>query len=512
MDLSAPFPTAHTRDPATPVLRTVLLCDIVDSTAMVERLGDQRAAALLRRHDTMLRQLVAFCHGQLIDKADGVLAVFERPIQALDFALRYQRGLHDIGREDGLTLKARIGLHVGDVMMWANEPNEVLAGAKAFEVEGLAKPVAARLMGLALPGQILMSGMAQNLCQRAVGELGESGAKLRWLMHGRYRFKGVPAPMLIHEAGEPGLSPLRAPPAIAFAERDWVVVADLQNRTDEALFDDALDTALLVGLEQSRSANAIAGAATMLRAQHQQFDGHHRRPPPQRQFAPRLVSRFGRAQRRQPRHPDLMHQHRRRHALEPVAAVHQPAQLRPGVTQFAGGALGQVLRHARHQDLARQGESHQACRHRLREALELERLRAGQHVAGRVRPHHHVADVHADARLQRQSVLAADVEQAALVAQREIERLDRSLEDRQHAVGLVDQLAVAQRHQLPQHHVVALQQRRRALVAEPFDHRGGVDDVAQQHRAQHRRRRSMRLRGRERLGQIHHSCRRVCRG
>ena len=162
MDLSAPFPTAHTRDPATPVLRTVLLCDIVDSTAMVERLGDQRAAALLRRHDTMLRQLVAFCHGQLIDKADGVLAVFERPIQALDFALRYQRGLHDIGREDGLTLKARIGLHVGDVMMWANEPNEVLAGAKAFEVEGLAKPVAARLMGLALPGQILMSGMAQS--------------------------------------------------------------------------------------------------------------------------------------------------------------------------------------------------------------------------------------------------------------------------------------------------------------------------------------------------------------
>ena len=52
-------------------------------------------------------------------------------------------------------------------MTWANEPKDVLAGAKAFEVEGLAKPVAARLMNLALPGQILMSGMAQNLCHRA---------------------------------------------------------------------------------------------------------------------------------------------------------------------------------------------------------------------------------------------------------------------------------------------------------------------------------------------------------
>ena len=221
MDLTDHLATARSGAPATPVLRTVLLCDIVDSTAMVERLGDQRVAALMKRHDALLRQLVVFCHGQLIDRADGVLAVFERPIQALDFALRYQRGLHDLGVEEGLDLKARAGLHVGDVVMWANEPRDVLGGAKAFEVEGLAKPVAARLMGLALPGQILMSGMAQNLCQRAVGELGDAAPKLRWLMHGRYRFKGVPAPMLVHEVGQPGVSPLRAPESNAKAWRSY---------------------------------------------------------------------------------------------------------------------------------------------------------------------------------------------------------------------------------------------------------------------------------------------------
>ena len=330
MDLSEPFPTAQARSPATPVLRTVLLCDIVDSTAMVERLGDQRAATLLQRHDVMLRQLVTLCHGQLIDKADGVLAVFERPIQALDFALRYQRGLLDIGRDDGIALKARIGMHVGDVMMWANEPRDVLAGAKAFEIEGLAKPVAGRLMGLALPGQILMSGMAQNLCQRAAGELGDAGAKLRWLLHGRYRFKGVPAPMLVHEVGEPGLSPLRAPdsgnkawrelplwrrppvvalellvlgtllvggiatmlrspPAIAFAERDWVVVADLQNRTAEPLFDDALDTALLIGLEQSRHVNVISQLQIDRALERMQRQGQ----PVDRQLATELALREG---------------------------------------------------------------------------------------------------------------------------------------------------------------------------------------------------------------------------
>ena len=314
----------------TPMLRTVLLCDIVDSTALIERLGDVRAVALLQRHDQLMRQSLALCHGQLIDKADGVLALFERPIQALDFALRYQRGLREVGATEGADLKARIGIHVGDVMTWANEPKDVMAGAKPIEVEGLAKPVAARLMSLARPGQILMSGMAQNLCQRAVGELGEAGANLRWLMHGRYSFKGVPAPMLVHEVGEPGLSPLRAPesgakawrelplwrrppvvalevllvgglglalfwttvrspPAIAFAERDWVVVADLQNRSGEPLFDDSLDTALRVGLEQSRHVNLVSDLQIDRALERMQRQGQ----PVDRQLATELALREG---------------------------------------------------------------------------------------------------------------------------------------------------------------------------------------------------------------------------
>lgn len=331
MELSPPHAIpAASNAVITPMLRTVLLCDIVESTALVERLGDMRAVALLQRHDHLLRQAMAVCNGLLIDKADGVLALFERPIQALDFALRYQRGLRELGQAEGLDLKARIGIHVGDVMTWANEPKDVLSGAKAFEVEGLAKPVAARLMNLALPGQILMSGMAQNLCQRAVGELGDAGARLRWLLHGRYSFKGVPAPMLVHEVGEPGLSPLRAPdsgakawrelplwrrppvmalevvvvgllalglfwstlrstPAIAFAERDWVVVADLQNRTGETLFNDSLDTALRVGLEQSRHVNLVSELQIDRALERMQRQGQ----PIDRQLATELALREG---------------------------------------------------------------------------------------------------------------------------------------------------------------------------------------------------------------------------
>ena len=49
-------------DPAVrpdPVLRTLVLCDLADSTALVERLGDQRAAELLRRHDRLARAELA---------------------------------------------------------------------------------------------------------------------------------------------------------------------------------------------------------------------------------------------------------------------------------------------------------------------------------------------------------------------------------------------------------------------------------------------------------------------
>ena len=46
---------------------------------------------------------------------------------------------------------------------------------------------------------------------------------------------------------------LRPDPAIAFAKRDWVVVGSLHNLTGETVFDDALESALRIGLEQFRA-------------------------------------------------------------------------------------------------------------------------------------------------------------------------------------------------------------------------------------------------------------------
>jgi putative peptide modification system cyclase len=300
MNALAQAPVVPSTDtPVTPVLRTLLLCDLADSTALVEQLGDQRSAELFRRHDRLARALLQTHGGREIDKTDGFLLIFDRPVQAVAFALDYLRSLRQLGEDEGIRLAARVGIHVGDVLIWGNAPDDIANGAKQVEVEGLVKPVTSRLMQLALPNQILLSGVAWSLAHRAQGHLGTQLRTVRWRTHGRYRFKGIPDPVPVFEVGEEGLAPLRAPPrsgkahrevpfwrrpatlgieillllaviavparymlrpepAIAFANRDWVVVGDLKNLTSELAFDDSIETAFRIGLEQSRYVNVLS--------------------------------------------------------------------------------------------------------------------------------------------------------------------------------------------------------------------------------------------------------------
>ncbi|MGH8087679.1 MAG: putative peptide modification system cyclase, partial [Stenotrophomonas sp.] len=281
-----------------PQLRALLFTDLCDSVLLVERIGDSAAAELFQQHDRLVLTLQQQWNGHQIDRSDGLFLLFERAIDGLGFALDYQRGLQEIGKERGIELRARAGLHVGEVLTWENSPEAVKAGAKSLEVEGLAKPMAARLMTLARPGQILLSAVAESLTRRATGELGERADRLVWKSHGRWRFKGIPTTQEVVEVGEPGFAPLRMPrgtakarrdlplwrqpaalaaevavlavlvvggwallrpePAIAFAERDWVVMADMQNLTGNALLDDSLQQAFRISLEQSRYVNVVS--------------------------------------------------------------------------------------------------------------------------------------------------------------------------------------------------------------------------------------------------------------
>jgi TolB-like protein/class 3 adenylate cyclase len=196
-------PTPGSLRAATPAIRTLLTCDLVASTQLVERMGDVAAADLLARHDRIARDLVASFNGREIDKSDGFLLLFERPIEALRFALAYQAALRELGVAAGAGIASRVGIHLGEVQLRENAPADVARGAKPLEVEGLAKAIAARVMSLADGGRILLTRAAFDFARRAsVGSAAE--APLRWLVHGRYRLAGVVEPLEVCEVSAAG--------------------------------------------------------------------------------------------------------------------------------------------------------------------------------------------------------------------------------------------------------------------------------------------------------------------
>ncbi len=193
------------------VIRVLVLTDLVDSTRLVESLGDVRMAELSARHDRMARDLLARYGGLEIDKTDGFLLLFESPGDALAYTLSYHRALHRLGRGEEVMLAARAGIHLGEVLLRRNPAGDVARGAKPLEVEGLAKPTAARVMSLAAARQTLLTRSVFDLARRAAvaGELADP--ELRWLDHGPYSFQGVGEALEVCEVGAKGFAPLTEP-------------------------------------------------------------------------------------------------------------------------------------------------------------------------------------------------------------------------------------------------------------------------------------------------------------
>jgi class 3 adenylate cyclase len=86
---------------------------VIDSTRLIERLGDARAAELWVAHDRKSRELLAHYNVREINRTDGFVLVFDRTADAASFALAYHAILAGLGME------ARAGLHCGPVTLRA---------------------------------------------------------------------------------------------------------------------------------------------------------------------------------------------------------------------------------------------------------------------------------------------------------------------------------------------------------------------------------------------------------
>jgi serine/threonine protein kinase/tetratricopeptide (TPR) repeat protein len=205
-------------------LRTLLWVARLESRGKAARpdpaLSIEAAGRELRR----LRDLLAQHGGVEVEKGEALLAVFERPADALACALDYQRALAELSASLQLPLQARAALHLGELLLVRPGRAEVGRGARPLEVEGAAKELVKRLGSLARGGQVLLTQGAFDLARRAGGhalsgsgtrrdeedEPGEEGA-LRWLAHGTYLVDFVEGPLDVFEVGREGFAPLEPP-------------------------------------------------------------------------------------------------------------------------------------------------------------------------------------------------------------------------------------------------------------------------------------------------------------
>lgn len=207
-------------------IRALLLTDVVDSTKLSEKLGDHAMAEVWVSHDRVARDLLAVWRGREIDKTDGMLLLFDEAADAVRYALAYHQALASLPAP----LKARAGLHVGHVILRENNPDDVARGAKPLEVDGLAKPTAARVMSLAMGGQTLLTAEARDA-------LGKTEFKVE--SHGYWMIKGVSDPLELFEVGTPEtrmVAPLDSEKVYRVIRTGdwWLPVKDIPNNLPQS--------------------------------------------------------------------------------------------------------------------------------------------------------------------------------------------------------------------------------------------------------------------------------------
>jgi len=132
-------------------ITTILFTDLVDSTALMQRVGDERAQRLFERHHQLLSDAVA-AHGgsELQWLGDGLMVAFTSTADAVRCGIAMEQ---TAAQQPGERLAIRVGLNVGEVL-------QQKTGSGYF---GTPVVVARRLCDRAAAGQILCSQAVSHL-------------------------------------------------------------------------------------------------------------------------------------------------------------------------------------------------------------------------------------------------------------------------------------------------------------------------------------------------------------
>jgi class 3 adenylate cyclase len=135
---------------------TMLLTDVVDSTATAARLGEAAWTDVLATHNAMVRGSIERHRGvEISTTGDGFLIAFDGAARAI------RCGLEIASQAPAIGLRIRAGVHSGDV--------EHVGG----DLRGIAVHEAARIAAAAEPGGILVSEVTRALAASSGLSFGE---------------------------------------------------------------------------------------------------------------------------------------------------------------------------------------------------------------------------------------------------------------------------------------------------------------------------------------------------
>jgi class 3 adenylate cyclase len=157
------------------VLSTLLMTDIVDSTATAERLGDEVWKQQLANHNRVIRgRLERFRGSEVNTTGDGFLATFQSPMAAV----RCAEAIVDATRD--IDVPVRIGIHTGEIDVTDDD------------VGGVAVHATSRITALAGANEIVVSAVTHALV---------ANGTFRFEPRGSHRLKGIEAPMEVFRLG-----------------------------------------------------------------------------------------------------------------------------------------------------------------------------------------------------------------------------------------------------------------------------------------------------------------------
>ncbi|HEY7953084.1 MAG TPA: AAA family ATPase, partial [Solirubrobacteraceae bacterium] len=155
-------------------LAIVVFSDLVDSTTLLARLGDDRMERLRRRHMDDVTEVVRAAGGRVIKTlGDGAMASFASALGALRAAAQIQVSVERLDEaHTEIGIAARVGVAAGEPI------------AHEEDLHGMAVVIASRLCSAAGSGEVLVQELVQGLVASRAGLAFEPTRS--------YELKGVP--------------------------------------------------------------------------------------------------------------------------------------------------------------------------------------------------------------------------------------------------------------------------------------------------------------------------------